>query len=459
MKTESGYNLLLFAIHKNNARIVEILLKNFNANPNVVDNRNCTALMYFALYGRGNLSIMKLLTKYGFDYEKLVNKRESTNGYTVFHCLCMEKYTDNQIECIKYLFQVCNSINILAKNCAQMCGLHLAIKESNVPLIKYLIENVYFPNNDKLNPDGIAFLNMLCLGNAPLVTFVLSISHDTNVNATDQLQIFKLLVSYGMNVNPANGVYSNSTLEIAIDWNMTEIVQFILNHNLCPIYTLQEIIRLMYIAYQKTPNDEILRALYNYGINYNLIFKFEHVQIISFAACINLAAFKTALSMVLEHHEINNLKQYNECIVTDEKILRQIAEKSDTKQDVKSFIYGLVNGDESKVSQMDTTTSAQITLTCINNHEIKDSQSNKMINFQQACPICNDNIDCSESLSGFQCDECKSFICHDCVIVQTISKKIDMIGAQSINSVDHERSIVEEVLQYKDNKKLMHKAK
>ena len=177
--------------------------------------------------------MQELLTKYGFDYEKLVNERESINGYTVFHYLCMEKYRDNQIECIKYLFQVCDSINILAKDDRQMCGLHIAIRDSHVDFIKYLLENVYFPNNDKLNPDGIAFLNMLCPGNIPLIRLVFTVFKEKKVNVKDQLQIVKLFVSYGMNVNRTK--YSKSTLEWAIDFNLQEIVQFILNLNLCPI--------------------------------------------------------------------------------------------------------------------------------------------------------------------------------------------------------------------------------
>ena len=49
------------------ASIVEVLLKEGNANPNVVDNENYTALMYCVRRPRSNLLKMKLLTKCGFD--------------------------------------------------------------------------------------------------------------------------------------------------------------------------------------------------------------------------------------------------------------------------------------------------------------------------------------------------------------------------------------------------------
>ena len=118
--------LLLIAIFRIDATITKILLKDGNANPNVVDNENHTALMYCVLLARGNLSIMKLLTKYGFDYAKLVNKRENKTGRTVFHTLCDQERTDDPIACLKYLCNVCNkipdcSINILAKNDKNMC--------------------------------------------------------------------------------------------------------------------------------------------------------------------------------------------------------------------------------------------------------------------------------------------------------------------------------------------------
>ena len=162
---------------RNNTTTVKILLQDGNANPNVVNNYNQTGLMLCVTRGaRGNLSIVKLLTEYGFDYAKLVNKRENITGTTVFNALCMRKYADDPIGCMKYLFQVCKkipncSINIMAKNQDGMCGLHIAIREMNADMVKYLLENVYFPNNDKLSNDGIGFMNMKYLGKLPLANF------------------------------------------------------------------------------------------------------------------------------------------------------------------------------------------------------------------------------------------------------------------------------------------------
>ena len=82
-------------------------------------------------------------------------------------------------------------------------------------------------------------------------------------------------------------------------------------------------------------------------------------------------------------------------------------------------------------------------------------------NIAEKCSVCGDN---SDALSGVKCNECKSFICDDCVIVQKISKKIGMIGNETVNtyfacSVDYEVSILEEVLAYKSNNKMIGKVK
>ena len=459
----------MLAILNNHAPIVEILLKEFNANPNVVNNLNQTALMYCVVYARGNLSIMKLLTKYGFDYVKLINKRENEKGQTIFLLLCRKKYADDPIACLKYLFQVCKkisncTINILAKDQSGMTGLHLAIFRPNVDMVRYLLENVYFPNNNKANPDGIAIMNTKYADRTPLAPFVLGVNASAEYNAKQHLEIFKLCVSYGMNIDAIRLKPFKSPLEQAIRHQHAEIVKFMLNENLSPIYTFKELFLVMYKFFNgiSSPKDEIWEALFNYGINYNLIIdNYQYAMLIALVAGYSLSLFKTTLSMILAQHGINNLKEHNKCITTNVQTLSRIAQTSDTRRDVKLFIDALISGDESKISKLDTATSLQVTLTCVNNHELKNSNNNKMSNSKQACSVCDDG---SESSNGFKCNECKCFICHDCVIVQKISKKIGMIGNENVNLYfanrrDYEMSILKEILQYKHNKKLIQKAK
>ena len=440
--------------------MVEILLKNGNANTNVVNNHNQTTLMY-CVNAPDNLSIMKLLTKYGFDYAKLVNKRENKSGNTVFHLLC-ERKTD-AIGCMKYLFQVCKNIpncaiNILAKNEMNMCGLHKAIFDLNVDVVRYLLENVYFPNNDKSNPNGIAFINMLA-STVPLAGLVLApCAVPEDYNAKRHLKIFKLLAAYGMNVY-------YKIFQRAVEIQQTEIVCFILQENLCPIYTFGNLLDAFRIR-DVCANKEISKALYNYGITHNLIVeRVDHVSIIGFSASINLSSFKIILSIVLAHHGINNLKDFNQCSITNVQTLEFIAQYSKTTQAVKLFIEALISGNESNVSQMNESTGIQVPLTCVNNHHINSNTNDtKIVTCKQKCSLCGDNSNGDDSLSGFKCNECKSFICDGCVIVQKISKKIDMIGTEKANlhfprRGEYEVSILKQVFEYKSNKNMIGKVK
>ena len=456
-----GNTLLLCAIFHNRARMVEIFLKDGNANPNVVNNRNETALMICAMGTSVNLSIMKLLTKYRFDYAKLVNKRDNHSGQTVFHYLCQQGKTDAAIACMKYLFQVCKnipncSINVLAKSRLDLCGLHWAIYELNVDMVKYLLENVYFPNNDKSNPNGIAFINMP-VHKLPLPMWVIACRNYDGNDAKCHSKILKLLVAYGANLN-------YNMLRIVIKAEYTELVCFMLQENLCPIYTFDNLIDAMFaVRGVSTTKEEIWKAFYNYGRNHNLIVESAHdVYIIKLAATINLSTFKTILSIVLAHYGINNLKQFSQ--IKNVQTLVHIAQHSKTNQDVKLFIDGLISGDESKELKLDSNTVAQVTLTCVNNHAIKSSNDNKIVNYKEKCSVCGDNSHGDDSLSGVKCNECKSFICDDCIIVQQISKKIDMIGTPKANmdfpiSGDYETSILDEVFKYTSNKKMIGKVK
>ena len=465
--TDTGSTLLLGAITYNQVSSAEVLLKYGNADPNVVDSHNQTALMYCVLHARANLSIMKLLTKYGFDYAKLVNTRENKTGNTVFLCLCNREYTDDPIPCLKYLFQIGKkipncSINTLATNERGMCGLHVAIAESNIDLVRYVLENEYFPNNDKPNPDGMAFINMnLMGGKLSLAYFVCgSMYHQKYYDGKRHLAIFKLLLSYGMKVNFIN--VPTTPLSHAIYSQYVEIVRYMLDENLCPIRTFVNLFEQMYSPDRKSVNNKIWEALYNYGINHNLIVQdLQHDALIVRAATINLSTFKAVVSIILTHHGINDLKQYNQCVNTNTRVLKGVAQVPYIKQDVKMFINALINGDN--------TTSVQVEVTCGKNHKTKNSNNKKISNSKQMCSVCGDNRDGSQMLCGFKCDECNSFICNDCVMVQKISKEIDMIDNQNVNvkplpnvctnSAEYESSIVREVFQHKDNKTLMNKAK
>ena len=449
------------AIIYDNAAIVEILLKDYHANPNVVTNDNMNALCLCCGNERGKdtLSIMKLLAEYEFDFAKFVNQAQVRGGINAFHCLCGNPKINikNKIACIKYLLNICEktpncSLDILAKDEANVCGIHSAIAGSDVELVRYLLENVYFPNNDKMNKNGIAFMNMKPFGAVSLAQFA-------SQTARGNVEIFRLLVSYGMNVK----LDAAFIIDYAIKYAAIEILKFMLTQNLCPNYTTEEIATGMC----DTVNNEVMQTLYNYGLKHGLI-NFEdkqHLFIIEQSATVNLPKFKAVLSIVLAHSGINNLKQCKQSNIVTPTELEWIAQQPQTKQHVKSFIEALINDNDEAMLQLEKASSLEVTITCIYNHEIKNS---KISNSQQRCSVCYDNSDAyaydTQSSNGFQCDECKSFICDDCVIVQRINKQIDMVGDERVkfyfeSSEQYALSILNKVFEYRWNKNLFVKVK
>ena len=462
-RDKNGYTALYCAVYSNNPMIVELLLKEYHANPNVVNNENKTILMHWGLKHK-NLSILALLVKYGFDFARLVNQRsKKNNGKTVFHILCDGGNTDHNISCFKLLFSICEkipncAINILAQDYDGKCGLHYAIEKTDIDMTKYLLENVYFPNNDKLNEDGITFISMPTIGSmrislAAFVVSMLLIQQHRNVNR--DLEMLKLLVSYGMKFNSEDKIILRDIVRV----NYTELVAFILDQNFCLIDTLGEIVDFMYKINGEllgSINHEILKALYNYGLEHRLIWnKSDHSHIIREAAKSCLATFKTTMIMILERHGINDLKQYRQCDNIDEITLETIAQSPNTKPNVKSFIEALMCGDETKLLKLDvaTATSKEVVITCNNDHELKTHNENKIINYSESCSVCDDSGDDSKSLFGFQCDECKSFICNDCIIVQKIRQKMD----ENRNALSVLIEVTNEIFEYKNNKKLFNK--
>ena len=457
-RDEDGRTALHHAIWANKPIIVELLLKEYHANPNVIDSENNTTLMYWATKKDRNISILTLLVKYGFDLARLVNQRDHQYRYTVFHILCRsDSNTDNKIACLKQLFSMCQkipncSINILAQNHQGACGLHCAILCQDIDVVKHLLENVYFPNNDKSNKDGIAFINMKINGVMSLATIVISVlTTKWDGKVKRDLEMFKLLVSYGMKFNSQDERYFRAI----INYHYAEVVTFILDENFFPIDTLDKIVDFMYKANEESlgsVNNEILKSFYNYGLKHGMILnKSDHKQILIESAKYALSTFKTTILMILYKHGINDLQEYKQCDIFDDITMKTILQSPGTKTRVKSFIKALISDDETKLLKLDHNIrkSNEVVLTCINNHKL----NNKIVNYNENCSVCGDSADDSQSLSGFECDECKSFICNDCIFVQKISKKINNNG----NNVSELLAATNQIYEYKNNKKLLNK--
>ena len=72
-------------------------------------------------------------------------------------------------------------------------------------------------------------------------------------------------------------------------------------------------------------------------------------------------------------------------------------------------------------------------------------------NAQKCLPIAT--LDYLQPLYGFKCDECKSFSCNDCSIVQQINKKMTDNG----NNLGVLYGVASEIFEYKNDKKLFNK--
>ena len=68
-----------------------------------------------------------------------------------------------------------------------------------------------------------------------------------------------------------------------------------------------------------------------------------------------------------------------------------IAQSPDTTPNVKAFIEALMCDDETKLLKLDTDTSNEFVLTCINNHQLHNNDDKKIRNYKQKCSVCGDS--------------------------------------------------------------------
>ena len=75
---------LLYACYFNRTQIVQLLLE-ANANPNLIDkNDNHSTCMHYAV-SKGNIKVIKLLSKHGFNFKLLNNKQCDTMFLKLCH--------------------------------------------------------------------------------------------------------------------------------------------------------------------------------------------------------------------------------------------------------------------------------------------------------------------------------------------------------------------------------------
>ena len=405
---------------------VEILLKQYKANPNITNNNNETTLNYAVQHK--NLEIIKLLTKYEFDFAKLINVADFTEGHTVFHQMCRS----HSIDIVKYVFEVCKnntncSINLLTQNRDGLSGLHWAIATQNIKFVRYLLENVYFPNNDTINENGTQCIRQYG-GEFPLS--MLAMMSKCN------WEMFELLISYGMDLTQFHESKSN---------DIFYHLEFAMKHN----------------------NMNILERWYNYGIKHDKIAntREDHFQIVLLSSQYDLETFETTLAMILKREGINNIKDYENSKIITSDLLKQIVSLNTTITKVKRFVDSMMKKNYEFKCNDDIDSKWLDTATCTNGHEIDTTNNiNKItIDGNKQCCVCNET--CRNNLKpliGFKCDQCKNIICDECTIVQLVSKKMNTFDDKTKHKNDYDRekyelSILEQLLQNKQNKKIIGK--
>ena len=144
------------AIIANDSELVELLLKN-KANPNIIVPSTNETMLFLA--GRSNsVEIMKLLYQYKFDFEGLINVKDTVYGYTIFQKLCHF----GRLNCLEYLVSLCHEIDRQNNNNMMNMidnwtvdksnnnALEISIFYRHASIVKYLLENVYFLNRSPI---------------------------------------------------------------------------------------------------------------------------------------------------------------------------------------------------------------------------------------------------------------------------------------------------------------------
>ena len=138
-----------------NLEALKLFLENgCDVNTRFKHKKNITMMDIAAL--NGNLSMMKLLIEYNFDMTKNVQN----DNDTIFLSLCQHQ----NIEYLQWFTNTFKNYNAKKQDYNNMIqskttddlhnALHLASLHANFELLKFLLENVYFPNDNLSNEIG-----------------------------------------------------------------------------------------------------------------------------------------------------------------------------------------------------------------------------------------------------------------------------------------------------------------
>ena len=150
-----------------------------------------TTMHVAALFG--NIEAMKILIKWGFDETRLINRtfdHKTLRQVTVFLLLCAR----GDVKCLNYLLKKCKHIDIFATDDHNMNGLYYAVIGGHKLMVEYLLTNVYQTPNLKQT-----MMNQIPQPQNSHISHLAA-----RLSTTNALEIFKLLVKHGCNLNYDN---------------------------------------------------------------------------------------------------------------------------------------------------------------------------------------------------------------------------------------------------------------
>ena len=411
------------ACSENNVEILKLLLQQ-GANVNALHKPNNTkyTTMHIAAI-KQNVRMMQLLIQHGFDCDKFINNIYYYDSHkSVFLELCAR----GNVECLDYLMNQCeNIIDIWQRDINGFNGLHIAVGEQHVSMVKYLLCKVY--KNEEMKqkvfnqPVGI---------NDKHISLVAA----ENGTINDGLSIFKLLIENKCETDPLTIIYAASHSSLILDYMLNE--ELYLNK----MYLANDLIDLTLVnAHIHLIHKHIL-IIVKYLSNYNMKHKVPTLEYKQWIIHIfynimmrgtmdgYLLMFKEVIQILLEQ---NDWKCFTKSgTIIDKPVLIAIEKKMNDPTNIKDicddkwnlFLKRMIDSfdDETLLNDyddLDCKTNEQNdndVYYCNKNHlmtKMNDNYSDS--SSDKKCICCNEFYDVL--YISFECSKCEECICKQCI--------------------------------------------
>ena len=284
--------------------------------------------------------MVKLLTKYNFDFRKVVS-----NNNDVARSCYLDLCSNGNVVLLKYLVDSFPSTIRKIKQTANQDGnngLHLAMLNHHYETVKLLLKFVYFPNKNLNNKRGIIALNA---ENKSQRTPAVNVCAQPPSESHRSLQMFKLLVKYNCKLVPLkkNACFP---LYAASYYNNVAVLRYIIQNKDLSTVCSQTINKSGDSTYKSTPlmaaiamdNIEAVQILCSYNgtdiDGVKSIFGKKYTALDYGAYFGNSRILKILLRTLLKQNNISNWKSFkNAKIVKKIQRLRLVANDGVTAND------------------------------------------------------------------------------------------------------------------------------